>query len=211
MIRLTYDTVREIHRVMNYSFFDDGDFNLNIGFVRESDEFTNKLSDTMYIAYRELNVKRIITVPATTKAGISPALLNPKAVPGMRGVAVLKAGQYKSSYKFVDSFVGWLKFPYFQQVKNVEVWRDSNGDTKVDKMMSEVGMFGINIHRMTNIGISSGVIGNYSEGCLGPSSVDLASMLPIIRRSAQHYGDTFTITVLEKSNPIVQSKIGSIQ
>jgi len=198
MIVLNYDKIKEVYAKKGYLFYDTGNFNLNMGFVRESDEFTDHLTDTFFIAYRdEMNIKRCVYYPCTTKAGISPALLNPKIIAGMKGVAVIVPNQYRSSYQFVDSYVGWLKYPYFQQIKPVEVWRDPNGDTHIDKNQSQTGLFGINVHRMSGIGILAGIVSNWSEGCSGMGELDWRKFLPIIRESVKRYGTTFTFTWLE--------------
>jgi len=197
---LTYDKIKEAYSSKGYSFYDVGDYNLNIGFIRESDEFTNAFTDTFFIAYREMAIKRCYTAPATTKAGISKALLTPKVIAGMKGVAVVVPGQYSGAWQFVDSYTGWLKYPYFQQIKPIDIWRDPNGDTKIDKDQKQNGIFGINIHRMSNVGFMGGILANWSEGCMGSSEPELKKSLPIIRDSVKKYGSIFTVTLLESKD-----------
>lgn len=201
MINLTYDKVKQIFDKKGYLFYDNGTFNLNIGFVRESDEFTNELTDTMFIAYRdEFLLRRCICLPATTKAGFSPALFNPKVVAGMRGVAVVKPNQYRGTWQFVDSYVDWLKYPYFQQIKPIDVYRDANGDKHIDKEQVQNGLFGINIHRMSGIGVLGGILNNWSEGCMGIDELNWRKILPVIRSAVKIYGINFTATLIEKSD-----------
>lgn len=201
MINLTYDKVKQIFEKKGYLFYDNGTFNLNIGFVRESDEFTNELTDTMFIAYRdEFLLRRCICLPATTKAGFSPALFNPKVVAGMMGVAVVKPNQYRGTWQFVDSYVGWLKYPYFQQIKPIDVYRDANGDKHIDKEQVQNGLFGINIHRMSGIGVFGGILNNWSEGCMGIDELNWRKILPVIRSAVKIYGINFTATLIEKSD-----------
>lgn len=200
MILLSYDKIKDVYAKKGYTFYDVGNYNLNIGFVRESDEFTNKLTDTMFVAFRELGIRRCYVAPATTKAGLSPALFNPKVVAGMKGCAVVVPGQYAGAWEFVDSYVGWLKYPYFQQVAPIKVWRDANGDTKIDKTQMQEGLFGINIHRMSGIGMAGGLLGNWSEGCLGAAEPDLEKLIPTIRASVNTYGKRFTGTILEAND-----------
>lgn len=203
MIQISYPDLQLAFKKKGYQFFDNGTFNLNIGFIRESDEFTNRLTDTMFIAYRdEYAIKRIICLEATTKAGISPALLNPKVISGMKGCAVVVPNQYLTTWKFIDSYIGWLKYPYFQQVKEISVYRDPDGDTSIDKEQVQKGLFGINIHRMSGIGMAGGLLNNWSEGCMGISEIDWVKVLPVIRKAVSMYGDTFTVTVLEKKDLI---------
>lgn len=197
MIMLNYNMVKRVHAAKGYAFYDTGDFNLNIGFVRESNTFTDKLTDTFYIAYRELGVKRSFIAHATTKAGISPALLNPKVVAGMKGVAVVKPGQYRGCWRLVDSYLGWLKYPYLQQVKPITVYRDANADNTIDTNQEQEGLLGINVHRMSGIGMVGGILGNWSEGCMGMDEPNWRTALPILRESVKNYGDIFTLTLLE--------------
>lgn len=198
---LTYDVVKASYDAKGYRFFDDGAYNINIGFIRESDEFTNGLTDTGFIAYRdEKGEKRLFSAPATTKAGFSDAIFKPKAVAGVVGVAVLVPGQYAGTWQFVDSYAGWLQYPYFQQIKDITVYRDFNGDKHIDKVQSQKGKFGINIHRMGNVGMLTKYLGNWSEGCLGYEEPNLKMALPIIRESVKRYGNIFTVTLLEKAD-----------
>lgn len=201
MIVCNYDKIKEAYQKKGYVFYDTGNFNLNMGFIRENDNFTDRLTDTFFIAYRDaLGIKRCFYCAATTKAGISPALLNPKVVAGMKGVAVIVPGQYRGAYRFVDSYVGWLKYPYFQQVRPVKLWRDPNGDLKIDKEHVQEILAGINIHRMSGIGMIGGILSNWSEGCCGFDELNWREALPIFRASVKAYGEIFTETILEASD-----------
>lgn len=196
---MTYKELREIILSKGYRWFEGKPYNANIIFKRTSNVFTNKLDDIGYVAYLDNNNKEcLVEVPATTKAGFSPALFNPKVVMGVKGTAVIVPGQYLSSWEFRDSYVGWLQYPYFAQIKPIKVYRDPDGDKEIDEVQVQEGLFGINLHKMGNAGVLTNYLGNWSEGCCGWHPDDMAKyILPVIRESVKRYGIIFSATIIK--------------
>lgn len=198
---LSYQKVQQVYNQKGFKFFDNGVFNVNLFFIREDNVFENTLSDTMGICYLDDNNRQqVLTTPATTKAGVSPMVFNKALTPNAEGIAVVKPGYYPSTWQFTDSYVGWLAYPYFQQVKPITVMRDGVDDGVIHDSVEDTGLFGINIHRMGNVGIINSILGNWSEGCMGTYEPYLKTYLPIIREAVKRYGNLFSVAVFEKAD-----------
>jgi hypothetical protein len=200
MNELLVSQIKAIFQKKGYRFFQYGDFNINLVFVRESNEFTNKFTDTLYCIYKEYGSWKVLQLPCSTKAGWWGGIFNPITVAGKTGTAVLVPNQYKGAYKFIDSYFGWLQYPYFHQIAPVKVWRDYDKDLQIDKIQQQEGLFGINIHRGGNVGVIGGFINNWSQGCLVMEEPFFRKLLPIIRQSVKIYGDVFTATLIERKD-----------
>lgn len=215
--KFSYKDLRTIVRRKGYKFFEGvavngkggrrlAPFNLNFIFVRESDEFSNLLDDKFYLAYLDKRgIEQVYCCDATTKAGWSDSIFNPKVINGVKGVGVIMPGQYQSSWEFVDSYIGWLRYPYFKQSANIMVWRDYDEDLNIDKVQKSIAFpwQGFNLHRMGNAGVATNYLGNWSEGCMGWHPDDMATILDVMRKSATIYGPKITVTLLEKSDMYV--------
>jgi len=55
----------------------------------------------------------------------------------------------------------WLNAPYFMQVRPITIYRDGNKDRLIDKLVTQFGLFGINLHR----GGIAAFINGFSAGC----------------------------------------------
>lgn len=129
-------------------------------FIRLDQNLTNTFDD---ICVRYNNGKIDNIVPCTTTAG-NYYIYNPLTSGGITGTAIAKEQQVLDSHKFVSSPNWkslWLGAPYFQQVKPITIYRDSNKDTKIDKINIQTGLFGINFHR----GGLGSIIDRWSAGC----------------------------------------------
>ncbi|NJL15593.1 MAG: hypothetical protein HC913_23035 [Microscillaceae bacterium] len=140
-------------------------------------------------------------MPGTWGRGV----YNPITVLGITGTAALKAGQYLDAYRFVDTYQGWLNYPYFHQVRPVTVFRDGDRDNTLEwDNPVQSGLFGINIHRMSNNGIDSQVLNyvwaTWSMGCQGAPEPTFAQLLPLARACARFHGDLFDYTLLYEAD-----------
>ena len=198
----TYEQLEQSCVRMGYKFF-HGSVNL-IG-ERTSDIFTDSFTDRLHLAIN----KRVISIPRTTKAGLY-YVKNPVTAYGLNiktgayenipGTAILKEGQYPSVYNFVDSYYGWLRYPYFMQQAVVDVYRDKNLDNKIDRDAPiHRGLFGINLHRMSNTGQKVGIIHNWSAGCNGAEEPEFAKILPDVRADVKKFGSSFSYTLFKSS------------
>jgi len=128
--------------------------------LRMGNEFTDKFSDFAFIVsgWRVVEI-----IEWTTKAG-KYYVNNPLTVGGITGTGVIKEGQYIMSYQFVTA-ANKYKSPYFNQIREIAVYRDGNKDNKVDKniVQKAPSWYAFLLHAM-GTGFS---IWNWSAGCQG--------------------------------------------
>lgn len=204
------EQLRATCKRLKYAFFEKGDFNLNIIAVRENDIFENAFSDTLYIAYKVKGVWQLLTLPWTTLAGTlgiggeQNPLTGAQTTTGIDGTAVILEGQYRGVYKFVDSYTGWLWYPYFDQIKDMKYLRDNDKNgvvTRAGKVYE--GNYKTNMHRMSNNGIPSRFVNfwnvGWSQGCQGNPEPEFRKLLFAVREAVKLYGDIFTCTLLHRN------------
>lgn len=129
--------------------------------IRMDQNLTNTFDDFVAV-YK--GGKCVMAVPCSTTAG-DFWLFNPVTVGGITGTAIAAEQQVLRSHRFVTSRVWtslWLNAPYFQQIRNIKVFRDGNRNRILDKLVNMLGLFGINFHRA---GVGS-FIDRWSAGCL---------------------------------------------
>ena len=129
--------------------------------LRLAKDFDNKFSD---VCVRFNRTVADMILPCSTRAG-NFYVYNPITTGGITGTAVAIEQQVLNSHKFITSGNWkslWLGAPYFYQNGAIEIYRDGNKDTKIDKSIKQKGLYGINFHRG---GIGS-LIDNWSAGCL---------------------------------------------
>lgn len=130
-------------------------------FLRLDQTLTNTFDDVV----ARFNGGEVDSVaPCSTTAG-DFYIFNPITHGGVRGTAVACEQQVIQSHRFVTSknwATLWLKGPYFQQVKSLQIYRDGNMDRKLDRVVLQAGNFGINWHR----GGIGNIINNWSAGCM---------------------------------------------
>ena len=179
-----------------YKWFENGDYNLNIVGVRNSNtnqEITNKFDDKVTVSYSVNGELKYEEWDATTDPGIyySENLLNPD------GVAILKPNQYRSTYQ-IGLHQG--KYEALTQRLPVEVYRDDNRDDNynLDEYSLQEGMFGINIHRAGTFVNGSTQIDKWSAGCqvLSKES-DFNLLMELAENARALYGNSFTYTLIE--------------
>jgi hypothetical protein len=113
-----------------FTFFEGGDYDLNIIFDRLGNKYTNYLTDLGYIAYTVGAEKKVLKFNCSTKAGLygEGSVLNPRTVAGITGTAVIIGNaQYRSAYSFTNgNGTGRLPwgYSYFQQIGLIDYWRD---------------------------------------------------------------------------------------
>lgn len=219
---MTYDQLRTAVKNKGYTFFDNS---VNLIGVRTDDVFDNQFSDFLHVAYTDYatNQKKVLTLPWTTLAGTlgKGGVYKPLTVGGtnvktnkwevVTGVAVLVEGQYRGAYKFIDDYVTWLSYPFFNQVGDVLVYRDGTINDIIDRGGSVIhkGKFGVNIHRMSNNGTVSKFVNfaesqyapngvTWSQGCQGSPEPEFKKLLPIVRQDVKRNGNIFSYTLLHQ-------------
>ena len=186
---------KKIFARKGYTFFNKGEYNLNIIGVRhKGSKITNHFDDCIVVIYNtpnEQNVKRVFT--CTTLPG-KKAMEHPVNIVG---TAILKEGQYRGCWK-----IGYHKGQYkaLVQAKPVTVYRDGNKDDKFDLLPRYIdkGVFGINIHKA---GDNSTLVDGWSYGCqVFSKSLDFNSFMRLVEKSANIYGNSFTYTLINEED-----------
>lgn len=183
-----------------YAFFKVGDYNLNLVAVREDDFYDNRFTDKLYIAYKVKGVWCLLVLPWTTMPGTrgKDTISQPITVLGITGTAVLKEGQYRGTYQFIDNSSNVYGAPYFPQVKDVTVFRDGDKDFVFDRdIPQQTGLFGIMLHAM---GFGE-FVDTWSIGCQGTQWIYYMELVKLARAQIQAgWGDRFTYTLLHKDD-----------
>ena len=186
-------THREACRKVGYVFFEQGDYNLNIHAIRTDDVFDNRFSDCLRILYKEAGIWQVFESKWTTLAGTkgfggeqSP-LTGAQTGTGVSGVAVIVPNQYRRVYKFVDNYWQWLAYPFFQQVGNMQYWRDNDKNGIITKGRVYTGNYATNLHRMGNNRVEKEQVNSeieyWSQGCNGSPEPQFKGILPIVRKA----------------------------
>lgn len=201
---------------LGYSYFKNGDYNLNIIGVRNLIDavpsksnpniLTNvqrdKFDDALIVTLKINGVWKRYVWAATTDPGVKYL----KAPTNANGVAILVPGQYKGVYK--KDLHNGKYYAVCQRLGNVKVYRDSNKDNVLDMNPEKIqtGSFGINIHRAIS-GIVSSVIGGYSAGCqVFQSNSEFDTFMGLVDEAIKRYGNRFTYTLLTSENLRIPTK-----
>ena len=182
-----------------YSFFDKGDYNLNIVGVRNQSGRPDIFDDFINVLYKVAGQWVADVYVATTEPG--PKLLRfPLKSVRHKGAAILVPGQYRSVYQ-IGTHGGKRKYTALTQRGGpVTVYRDNNRDEKADtNVLTETGMFGINIHRHWGSDERE-YTGGVSAGCqVFQSSKDFYEFMDTCNKSADIWGNKFSYTLLRES------------
>ena len=185
-----------------YKWFENGNYNLNIVGIRNSDTLgvvTNKFDDYITLSYNVDGIEQFHSFTATTDPGShwEKNLLNKD------GVAILKPGQYRGAHK-IGLHQG--KYEALRQQKPVRVYRDNNKDGKYDMLEENVqeGIFGINIHKAGSRVNGSTQIDKWSAGCQVISKEsDFNQLMELAHKAKSIYSNSFTYTLIESKDIVV--------
>jgi len=196
----TKDQIESAVKAKGYRWFTNGDYNLNIVGIRNSDtdnEVTNKFDDCITVSYKVDGMWRSHCFKCTT----DPGKYWVENIMRESGVAILKPNQYRSTYK-IGLHQG--KYEALRQAKPVQVYRDNNLDEVYDLIEENIqeGIFGINIHRATKYeGRTSTQIDKWSAGCqVIASNDDWQDFIGLCRQARDIWGNSFTYTLIESDD-----------
>lgn len=195
----SYDEIKKQVMSKGYTWFSKP-LSLNFIWERTSYKATNIFDDWLHVCYLDdKGDKKVVSLHATTKPGLKGSLLEPVTVEGIRGTAIIEAGQYREVWQFRDTDKEFSKCPYFRQVGKLNYYRDGNKDRIIDKVNRQVAkLFGTHWHRMSNNNTyGSGQVNNWSLGCMGVPHPEWVLLFPIVRESVERYGDKFTGTIID--------------
>lgn len=190
--KLTYADLKTIYEKKGYAFFDNGDFNLNIGAFRMSIH-SDIYDDVFFVAYKEEGIEKVEFFECTTDPG-SFYLLNPMS---KDGAFIMVPGQYRGAY--TPGPHGSTKYRALRQIKRIKGYRDLTKDTKhdLDPDTIQDGIFFTNIHH----GWDSAKVGKNSAGCqVLRFKESLNRLLELVDKSIPLYGNKLTYTLMEKSD-----------
>lgn len=206
-----FNTIKNAVENLGYKFFDDGNYNLNIVFERTNNKITNYFTDKLYVLYKIVGTEYIFECPATTKPGIKGSIDSPITYNNITGTAIIKPGQYRASFEFIDTYNGFTKYPYLRQIKSLNYFRDGDKDYEIDDVIDsdkdgyiaveeDNKIFGTHIHRMSNNGVTGMPVNDWSLGCVGAEEPYFREFIKLIRKSAGFYGGKFTLTLIESKD-----------
>jgi hypothetical protein len=196
----TRQQIEEALKAKNYKWFENGDYNLNIVGVRNSEtlnKVTNKFDDYITLSYKIDGKWQFHCFDCTTDPGTHWV----ENVMNDKGVAILKPGQYRSSHKLR---LHGGKYLALGQQKPLTVYRDNNRDDKynLDESKTDTGIFGINIHRASKYeGKKSTNINKWSAGCqVIAANDDWHEFLDICQQAREVWSNNFTYTLIESKD-----------
>ena len=199
-MQLSREKIEQTLKEKGYRWFEQGDYNLNIVGVRNSDtkdKVTNRFDDKITLSYKVNDVWQFHSFDCTTDPGTHWV----ENIIRKEGVAILKPGQYRSSHK-IRKHQG--RYEALGQQNPVKVYRDNNRDHMYDLYEESVqeGLFGINIHRATKYaGKKSTQVDKWSAGCqVIASNDDWKLFMKICRKARDTWNNNFTYTLLESKD-----------
>lgn len=178
-------TVEELKKIFAANKYTWLDFHL-VG-IRSKANLPNQFDDLFGV----VNGTNVSWYSCTTNPGTHwlKNILNPK------GAALLKCGQYYNTWK-IGLHQG--KYEALIQHRPVTVFRDGNlNEISEETSITEIGMFGINIHRANETMISK-LIDKWSAGCqVLNNPADFKALLELCKASKL---TEFTYTLLKEEN-----------
>lgn len=189
----TIDKLKSLFKQKGYSFFESGNYNLNIIGVRgehKPDEFSDKL----YIIFREYGSMRVLIAPMTTYPGLY-WLRNPMTP---EGCAIMKEGQYRKAYQIGNHR---RVTALIQTGNKVKVYRDNTKDGTITLLEDSVidGYFGINIHPVMDK--NNKTVGQDSAGCqVLQDYEDFRKLIRLCYSAMDVYGNYFTYTLINEKD-----------
>jgi len=199
-MQLSREKIEQTLKQMGYKWFEQGDYNLNIVGVRNSDtknEVTNRFDDKITLSYKVNGEWQFHSFNCTTDPGTHWV----ENIMRKEGVAILKPGQYRSSHK-IRKHQG--RYEALGQQNPVKVYRDNNRDHMYNLHEDSVqeGLFGINIHRATKYaGKKSTQVDKWSAGCqVIAANDDWKLFMKICRKARDTWSNNFTYTLLESKD-----------
>lgn len=170
--------------------------------IRLDDTYTNGFTDIGVIT----KGREFVAFPMSTKPGIGK-VLNPPTVAGVKGVAVMKEGQYIDLYQFNGPW--WSGMPFMLQTGPVVAYRDSDLNTTITRTVEQSDKdlgyrFSLNFHSYKNslwswnLDVLSYLkpdksYSNLSEGCQVVKKSVMDLLVPHLREISSNGLVTYTL------------------
>lgn len=183
-------------RRKGYAFFetDTKPYNLNIVGIRTNTTEPNRFDDRIVVIWKYENQWTCRVYKATTDPGLY-YLQHPL---NQAGTAILKEGQYRSTYR-LGTHRGYKAL---QQNRPLTVIRDFDRDDRLTFSggREQTGMFGINIHRAGRSAEST-LVNRWSAGCqVFANPHDFRDFIKLCGQAVNEWGNSFTYTLLHEND-----------
>lgn len=198
----TKEQIEKAVKGKGYTWFENGDYNLNIVCVRtihkDKDGKINNKVTNLFDDYITLNFKidgkwQSFSWMATTDPG-NKAFLKPS---NKNGVARLIPGQYRSTHE-VRKHQGKYDALCQKFGAKLKVWRDNNKDLIMNENKIFDDVSGLNIHKA---GTASTYVENWSEACMVfKYAKDFEVFMKYVKIALKKYSNSFTITLIESTD-----------
>jgi hypothetical protein len=173
-------------------------YRLNIWGFRANTEKPNVFDDELHVFTNISQTKIAKWAYLVFKITTDPGTYWLKNPMNPQGTAILKAGQYRDTYR-IDRHRNKY-YALCQRLAKVTVIRDYDRDAVLDfnNGKEQTGMFGINIHRARKAGDTLSV-DKYSAGCqVFKNAQDFDFFMKLCEVHRKLYGNKFTYTLVDK-------------
>jgi hypothetical protein len=175
-----------------YKVFEGEDHDLNLIGIRSKNRTAGSFDDLFVCVYREDGV----WIQETYQATCDPSAEQHISPTNDKGVAILKAGQYRGVWTL--DLHGGVYRALCQRGAMVTVYRDNTGDSTSDHINEDTGWFGINGHRAHKTKLVDSTK-YYSSGCqVLRHPADFARLIALCEMQEAKWGNSFTYTLLEE-------------
>lgn len=190
----TYQDLKSLSHAKGFQFFENGDFDLNIYFERQTNAIDNKFGCLWHIAYKHDGIETVRTVPANSKPGMNKGI-----------ISMVCPGQYLHAYKWIAVNPNPTKeYPFnkefFQLQINLPIWLGKDGVIDFGRKVLTTPQLGTNIHKQSREGQHIEFVNNWSLACLGAIEPEFDLQIPIIEQAVKTKGDIFSITIFESKD-----------
>ena len=198
-VKCTNYNFKKLFETKGYSWFDKGNYNLNIIGIRKNTNYkvTNTYDDILVVDYNTGNGHKRSLYNITT----NPGAYYMRKPASAQGAAILVPNQYRGCWE-IGLHRG--KYKALCQKKPVIVYRDNNKDLHfdLDPTTTTEGVYGINIHR-SNENWTRTTVDQYSAGCqVFNSPTDFNAFMRLCEKQKSLYGNSFTYTLLNEEDLI---------
>ncbi|MBI5503203.1 MAG: hypothetical protein HY899_00265 [Deltaproteobacteria bacterium] len=200
MLRPSIEAMVETMEAKGYRVYDTPqvDWNLNIVGIRSAATTAGAFDDTLAVFQRFGGSWEISYYDVTT----DPGRFYLEQPVNALGAAILKEGQYRGAYELGLHARGRRSahLALCQRLAPVTVYRDADRDHRLDldRLQTETGMFGINIHRGNGSYADPQNVA-YSAGCqVFADPRKFAEFVAKCREGARVFGNKFTYTLLHE-------------
>ena len=149
MFKPSIDQIKKVMETKGYIIFSGVESRgLNIVGIRNQPNSPDKFDDTIVLFYLVSAAPDLMYFSITT----DPSTHYLQKPVSSHGCAILKEGQYSDTYDVSMHMPpsGNNHMAVCQRLGKVSVYRDNTKDGKLNFVNPETGMFGINIHKLTN-------------------------------------------------------------